>query len=133
MTTVIDGPDGLAAAVGAHLGHSGWLAVDADRLALFAAAVDSADAAEYLVLSLSNFFLPQIMEVRGFSAGVNYGCDAVRFPRAVVAGDRVRAGAELVEVGEVKGGYQTLVRITIEVEGADEPACVIDSLSRWLV
>ena len=24
-------------------------------------------------------------------------------------------------------------RITIEIEGSDRPACVIDSLSRWLV
>ena len=48
-------------------------------------------------------------------------------------GDRIRAGAELVDVTDVNGGLQTLVRITIEIEGSDRPACVIESLSRWLV
>jgi hypothetical protein len=32
----------------------------------------------------------------------------------------------------VPGGVQTTIRITMEVEGGDEPACVVDSLSRWL-
>jgi 3-hydroxymyristoyl/3-hydroxydecanoyl-(acyl carrier protein) dehydratase len=133
VTTVIDGPDGLLAAAGSHLGRSDWLTIDDERLARFAEAVGSTEATEFLTLSLSNFFLPQIMDVKGFSAGVNYGCDLIRFARQVQPGDRVRASAEMVEVSEVKGGYQTLVRITIEIEGADEPACVIDSLSRWLV
>ncbi len=47
------------------------------------------------------------------------------------------ASAELVEVSDVPGGLQTLIRITIErsLDGATvdpKPACVIDSLSRWL-
>ncbi|CAB4324723.1 unannotated protein [freshwater metagenome] len=84
-------------------------------------------------MSLSNYFLPQIIETKGFSAGINYGVDKVRFPSPVKVGDRIRAGAELVDVTDVNGGLQTLVRITIEIEGSDRPACVIDSLSRWLV
>ena len=84
-------------------------------------------------MSLSNHFLPQIIETKGFSAGINYGVDKVRFPSPVKVGDRIRAGAEMLEVTDVNGGLQTLVRITIEIEGSDRPACVIDSLSRWLV
>jgi hypothetical protein len=133
MPTMIDGPDGLLAAAGTSLGASAWLDVDADRLVQFADAVGSTDAREFLALSLSNYLLPQIMQVEGFSAGVNYGCDRVKFLRSIDAGDRVRAHADLVEVTEVKGGYQTLVRITIEAEGSYEPACIIDSLSRWLL
>ena len=56
----------------------------------------------------------------------------MRFISPVKVGDRVRGGAELVELSEVNGGLQSLVRITIEVEGGSKPACVIDSLSRWL-
>jgi acyl dehydratase len=148
--TVLDGPDAVAAAVGTHLGYSDWLEIDQDRVNLFADAtgdhqwihVDPDRAAAgpfgapiahgYLTMSLSNYFLPQIVEFRGFSAGVNYGVDKVRFISPVKVGDRVRGGAELIELSEVKGGLQTLVRITIEVEGGSKPACVIDSLSRWL-
>ena len=150
MTTILDGEDAIRAAVGTHLGYSDWLQIDQDRINLFADAtgdhqwihVDAEKAKDgpfgatiahgYLTMSLSNLFLPQIIEVRGFSMGVNYGVDKVRFPAPVTVGSRIRGGGELVEVTDVKGGVQTLVRITIEIEGGDKPACVIDSLSRWL-
>ena len=149
--TVLDGLDEVRAAVGRHLGWSEWLEITQDRVDLFADAtgdhqwihVDPERAkAEspfgwpiahgYLTLALSNLFLPQIVEVRGVSMGVNYGTGKIRFPAPVPVGSRVRGGAELVEVDEIAGGVQTLMRITIEVEGGAKPACVIDSLSRWM-
>ena len=42
----------------------------------------------------------------------------------------MRAGVELVEVTDVAGGIQTRMRISMEVEGSEKPACVIESLSR---
>jgi acyl dehydratase len=150
MTTILDGEDAVRAALGTHLGYSDWLEIDQDRINLFADAtgdhqwihVDVERAKDgpfgapiahgYLTLSLSNLFLPQIVEVRGFGMGINYGVDKVRFPAPVTVGSRIRGGGELVEVSDVKGGIQTLVRITVEIEGGDKPACVIDSLSRWL-
>ena len=51
--------------------------------------------------------------------------------RQVEAAER-RAGAEMQEVTDVKGGIQTKVLITIEIEGSERPACVIESLSRWM-
>jgi len=130
VTRVLDGVTAVHAAAGTHLGHSAWLTVSAERTEAFGRAA-SPDLA-YLALSLTNCFLPEIVEVRGFSSGVNYGTDAVRFGPPVAAGDRVRAGAELVEATDVKGALQTLIRITVEVDGRAEPACVVDSLSRWL-
>ena len=88
--------------------------------------------AGYLTLSISNELLPQILEVKGVSLGVNYGVDRIRFPAPVPVGSRLRAGAELVDVTDVKGGIQTLVRITLEIEGGTKPVCIIDSLSRYL-
>lgn len=149
--TVLNGPDDVRAHLGRHLGYSEWITVEQDRVNLFADAtgdhqwihvdVDRASSGPfgapiahgYLTLSLSNYFLPQIVEVQGFSAGVNYGVDKVRFPSPVKVGSRVRAGAELTAVSEVTGGLQTTIVITIEVEGGNKPACVIESLSRWLV
>jgi acyl dehydratase len=63
---------------------------------------------------------------------VNYGTDKVRFPSPVKVGSRIRGGAELTAVTEVKGGLQTTIVITIEIEGSTKPACVIESISRWL-
>lgn len=149
--TTFAGLDEVRAAVGSHLGYSDWTTVTQERVNQFADAtgdhqwihvdVERAKAESpfggpiahgYLTLALSNELLPQIVDVQGISMGVNYGVDKIRFPSPVPVGSRVRAGAELIEVTEVSGGIQTLVRITIEVEGASKPACVIDSLSRYL-
>jgi acyl dehydratase len=149
MPTVIDGIDELRAATGRHLGFSDWLEIDQARIDLFAEAtgdhqwihVDPVRAADgpfgstiahgYLTVSLTNFFLPQILTVEGVSMGVNYGVDKIRFPAPVPVGSRVRGGAELVEVTDAGAGVQTLIRITVEIEGSERPACVVDSLSRW--
>ena len=149
MSTIFEQPTDLLQAVGNHLGYSDWLEIDQQRINLFADAtgdhqwihVDPEKAAEgpfgktiahgYLTLSLANLFLPQIMEVRETSMGVNYGCEKVRFPAAVPVGSRVRGGGEVVSAEEVKGGVQVVVRMTIEIEGGDRPACVIDTISRF--
>ena len=65
--------------------------------------------------------------------GVNYGCDKVRFPAPVKVGSRVRGVGELVAVEEVKGGaVQVTVRVTVEIEGSDRPACVVDTIRRFV-
>jgi acyl dehydratase len=85
----------------------------------------------YLTQSLVNHFLPQIVEVRGISMGINYGADRLRFPAPVPVNSRVRGGAELLEVEEIKGTVQTKVRVTVEIQGSERPACVIDTISRY--
>ena len=143
--------DELRQATGQHLGWTGWLEIDQARVDLFADAtgdhqwihVDSERATAespfggpiahgYLTLALSNLFLPQLIQVPGASAGLNYGTGRVRFPAPVPVGSRIRAGAEITEVEEVPGGLQTTITVTIEIEGSSKPACVIESLSRWL-
>src|SRR4051812_34555763 len=124
---VLEGADDVKSAVGTHLGQSEWLTLTQERVEDFAEAVGSAEGLAFLVLSLSNYFLPQIVEVRGFSAGINYGTNEIRFPTPAFIGARLRASGELVAADEIPGGLQTQIRITIEAEGADEPACVIES------
>ncbi len=149
MTTVFGTPADLKAAEGNHLGYSDWLEITQDRIDKFADAtgdhqwihVDPERAKDgpfgaciahgYLTQSLVNMFLPQIVEVRGISMGVNYGADKLRFPAPVPVGSRIRGGGELLKVEEVKGGVQVTVRVTVEIEGGDRPGCVIDTISRY--
>lgn len=149
MTTVFKHPSELLQAEGRQLGASDWLTVDQDRINLFADAtgdhqwihVDPERAKSgpfgatiahgYLSLSLVNLFLPQIVDVQGISMGVNYGCDKVRFPAPAKVGSRLRGVGELVKAEEVKGGIQAVIRITVEIEGSDRPACVVDTISRY--
>ena len=65
--------------------------------------------------------------------GVNYGVGKVRFPAPVPVGSRIRAQATLAAVDDVAGGVQATILITVELEGSPKPACVIESISRFLV
>ncbi len=151
MTPVFKHPSELKAAEGKHLGVSEWLTIDQARIDKFADAtgdhqlihVDPERAKDgpfgstiahgYLTQSLVNLFLPQIIDVQGISMGVNYGADKLRFPAPVPVGSRVRGSAELIKVEEVKNGaIQSTVRVTVEIEGSDRPACVIDTISRYV-
>jgi acyl dehydratase len=150
MTTVFESPGALKAAVGRPLGASDWLEITQERVDQFADAtgdhqwihVDPERAKDgpfggtiahgYLTLSLVNLFLPQIVEVRGTRMGVNVGADRLRFPAAVPVGSRVRGSAELIEAEDTRdGAVQAKIRVTVEVEGGERPACVVDTLSRF--
>jgi acyl dehydratase len=150
MPTVFADPDAVKAAVGTHLGFSDWLLVDQDRINRFADAtgdhqwihVDEAKAKNgpfgttiahgYLTLALTNLFLPQLIAVERLSMGINYGVNKVRFPTPVPAGSRVRAGAEIVSGEEVAGGVQVVIKMTVELEGSDKPACIVENVTRYL-
>ncbi len=130
-TTVLDGLAAVRAAAGTSLGTSEWMRVDQDRLDRFAAATGD-DTHAYLALSLTNGLLPQVVDVRGVALGLNYGTNRVRFPATVPAGSRVRARAHLTDVTDVPGGVQTTMTVTVEIEDGEEPACVVEVLSRFL-
>ncbi len=144
--TVLHGLDGIRAAVGHDLGASAWIELTQDQIdrfhqALGASAEDDgardgngdSTAPPLLILSMTNLFMPQIVEVRGVSMGVNYGTGAVRFPARVAAGARLRGRGQVVDCADIKGGVQTTIRLSVEVDGGDEPACVVDALSRWIL
>jgi len=143
-------PHQLKDSVGEALGETEWLEIDQHRVNLFADAtgdhqwihVDVEKAKQgpfggpiahgYLTASLANFFLPQLLDVQGTSMGVNYGCDKIRFPAPVPVGARVRGRGEIASVEETKdGGIQAKVTVTIDIEGQDRPACVIETISRF--
>lgn len=150
MSTVFSSPAELLDAVGSDLGYSEWITIEQDRIDGFAEAtgdrqwihVDPERAAKgpfgatiahgYLTLALTNLFLPQIVRVEGISMGVNYGVDKVRFPEAALVGSRVRGHAVLTDATEVPGGVQAVIKITVEIDGREKPACVVESVSRFL-
>jgi acyl dehydratase len=147
---VFSGVDEFADAVGEHLGHSDWHTITQEQVNLFAEAtgdhqwihVDTDRAARgpfgttiahgYLTLSLIPLFGQQIYRVDNITMGINYGVNKVRFPQPVKVGAKVRAGAEVTEVTDVPGGKQVVVRWTIEIDGESKPACVAETVVRFL-
>jgi acyl dehydratase len=148
--TVFEGLDQLRGAVGTALGPSEWHEITQRQIDLFAEAtgdhqwihVDPERAAAgpfgttiahgFLTLSLVSYLLPQVIRVSGISMGINYGANRVRFPAPVPVGSRVRAHGQIQSVDDVAGGVQMTTLVTIEVEGNEKPACVVESISRYL-
>lgn len=149
MTRLFERPADLIDSEGTGLGPTAWLAIEQDRVDGFADVtgdhqwihVDTERAKDgpfggtiahgYLTMSLVNFFLPQLIEVRGFAHAVNVGADRLRFLNPVKVGSRIRAVGEIVRVETTKGAVQSVVRVTIEIEGEDKPACIVDTISRY--
>jgi acyl dehydratase len=138
--------DELTDAVGEELGTSEWLEITQDRVDAFADAtgdhqwihVDVERAQQgpfggtiahgYLTLSLIPQFTPQIFSLETPGARLNYGVNKVRFPNPVKVGSKIRATATLAEVTDVPAGKQMVTRYTVEIEGADKPACVAETV-----
>ena len=149
MAKIYDSPRDLVGQEGTTLGPTEWLAIEQDRVNGFADVtgdhqwihVDVERAKDgpfggtiahgYLTMSMVNLFLPELVEVRGFTHAVNVGADRLRFLAPVKVGSRIRGVGEIVSVEEVKGAIQSVVRVTVEIEGSDKPACVVDTISRY--
>ncbi|MEC7924403.1 MAG: MaoC family dehydratase [Actinomycetota bacterium] len=150
MTIIYNKPQDLLGSEGTDLGSTEWREISQERIDLFAEATgdyqwihtdpDKAKdgpfgvtiAHGYLTLSLTNLFLPELLQVSQISMGINYGVNKVRFPSPVPVGSRVRASGTISEVTEISGGVQAIVEVTIEVEDSSKPACVVESISRFL-
>jgi acyl dehydratase len=151
VTTVLAGRDEMVAAVGHPLGESEWLAINQARIDAFAAAtddyqwihVDPQRASEgpfgvtvahgFLTLSLLPFFVRQILEVPDARLVVNYGLNRVRFISPVRVGSRVRARSLLKEATDIGEAMQLIVETTVEIEDAERPALVAETISRYYI
>lgn len=141
------GLDELEAVVGEELGVSDWQTVTQEQVNTFADAtgdhqwihVDVEKAKKgpfggtiahgYLTLSLIPSLVWQIYTVEGLSMGINYGSNKIRFPTPVPVGSQVRARATLTALNRGPNGAQSVVTVTVELEGSDKPACVAETVS----
>ncbi|AYH43611.1 MaoC family dehydratase [Azoarcus sp. DN11] len=149
MSFVISSTDELVAAEGRDLGATDWVEVTQERVNRFADATDDHQwihvdperakdgpfgacvAHGYLTLALANLFLPQLIRAENLKMGVNVGCERVRFPAPVKVGARIRGRGEVLKVERIRDAMQSTVRVTIEIEGGERPACVVDTISRY--
>ncbi len=150
MATLFENPAALLEAVGTDVGVTDWITITQGQVDKFAEAtldnqwihcdIERAKqgpfgapiAHGYLTMSLASHFLAELVRVEGISMGINYGTEKVRFPAPVPVGSRLRGRGEVLEAKEVPGGVQATTRITIEREGGDKPAAIVDTVSRYL-
>ncbi len=84
----------------------------------------------YYTLSLAPRFSYAMFSFEGFAFGLNYGLNKVRFPAPLPVGSRVRMRAKLAAVDDIPGGAQITTDLTFELQGAEKPVCVAESLAR---
>jgi len=141
--------DDLKSVVGSEVYVSDWLTITQERVNLFAKATDDyqwihvdVERAErespfggpvahgFLTLALLAKFGVESVVIRKKKAGVNYGLNKVRFVSPVRVGAKIRSRGTLASFEPLPGGAQIVWNVTIEIEGADKPACVAESVSR---
>src|ERR1700753_356692 len=141
----------LAAAQGQTIGQGDWGTITQEEVNLFADAtgdhrwrrVDPERAAKgpfgkpiahgFMTLALLPRLQHEMYTVNGIKLAVNYGLNKVRFPAPVPVGSKVRAQSSLVGVEDLgHGAVQAAVGTTVEVEGSEKPACVAESVVRYI-
>jgi acyl dehydratase len=140
----------LAAAEGSKLGPTEWMEVTQDRVNTFADATDDHQwihvdpdkaasgpfggtiAHGLLTLALVPHFSHQLYTVENITMAVNYGYDKVRFITPVKVGAKVRARAEVTSVKQLEGAAQSTMAVTVEIEGSDKPAAVVEQIIRYI-
>ncbi len=145
-----NGLDEFAAAEGTQLGPTDWLEITQDRVNLFADATDDHQwihvdperaatgpfggtiAHGLLTLSLVPQFIHQLYTVDNIALAINYGYNKVRFITPVRVGAKIRARAEIASVAQLDGAVQATVATTVEIDGSDKPAAVVESIARFI-
>ena len=140
----------LRALVGSVLGPTEWYTVDQSKVDAFAEATEdrqwihvdpSRAAASQLgativhglfTLGLGPHFVEELVSFDGFAHSLNYGYGRVRFPAPFPVGGRIRMHLAIDAVDEVRDGIQLTSTQTFELEGAEKPICVAESLARFI-
>jgi acyl dehydratase len=146
----VNGVEGMKALVGQEVGPSEWRTITQADIDAFAelsgdhqwihvdperakteSPYGTTIAHGNLTLATVDGFRTELINSTGFALGVNYGWNKIRFPAPVPVDSKLRAKAEVVSV-EDKGAnwYEVITRFTLEVEGADKPCFVGDSVTR---
>jgi acyl dehydratase len=150
MTPTVTELTALDDLVDRQLGPTPWLEITQNRVNLFADATDDDQwihtdverakagpfgatiAHGYLTLSLVIPLWSQLLSIEGVGMAVNYGLNRVRFISPVPVGSRIRLAATIAGVKHISGGYEVIVDGTVELEGADKPACALQAVFRYL-
>jgi len=153
MPTIIASVEDIQTHTGQALGHSDWAELPFSQIQAFADATGDQQwihvdeeriAAEspfgapiahgYLTLSLVAGHFFEVVRLEGFPMIINYGCNKVRFPNPLKAGNRYRLSLAMTssrQVGDSKW-WELSMAAAIEIEGEKKPACAAEVVYRVL-
>ncbi len=131
--------------IGKEIGLSDWLTIDQESVNTFATLtkdeqwihIDVEKSAKhspykttiahgFFILSLAAHFSYECIAFKDVGMGVNYGLDKVRFTNATPVGAKIRGRISLMEYEPKKGGGKYKLKLVMELEEQEKPACVAE-------
>lgn len=84
----------------------------------------------FMSVSLLSKMLGDLLQIKSVKMGVNYGLNNVRFPNAVLVDSRLRLNGKITTIEAYQeNGVKVTCHCSVEIEGADKPACVAEFIS----
>lgn len=134
--------------LGKELGLTEWYVVDQNRINSFAETTEDLQwihldaercarespykkpiAHGFLMVSMCSKIMFDSYKIEKMSMAINYGMDKVRFPNATPVGSRFRGRVTLAEFQTIPKGAKYKLKVVIELEGEEKPACVAEFLA----
>ena len=138
----------LTGLIGAEFGPGNWFVIDQDQVDQFANATgdhqwihQNSEAARlgpykgpiahgFLIMSMFASQWQQLLPIHGADAMINYGTDRVRFIAPVPVGSALRLHLKIDNAAIVPGATNLHLIATLELQGSDKPACVMQPIIR---
>ena len=106
-----------------------WIHVDVERAKKYSP-FKKPVAHGFMSVSLLAKMLGDVVEVTSAKMGVNYGLNKVRFPSPVLVDSRLRLRVGISNIEDYgDAGIKITWNCTVEIDGAEKPACVAEFLS----
>lgn len=107
-----------------------WIHLDVDR-ALTESPYGATIAHGFLTLAMIPTLSKENYVVENRRMGINYGLNKVRFLAPVTAGTRIRLRSDLLDATKIADDTLNMtMRHTVEIDGSDKPAAVVDLIVR---
>nr|MBC7612104.1 MaoC family dehydratase [Pseudopedobacter sp.] len=106
-----------------------WIHVDVEK-AIKYSPFKKPVAHGFMSVSLISKMLGDLLQVKSVKMGVNYGLNKVRFPNAVLVDNKLRLNCKIAVIeAYLENGVKVTWQCSVEIEGADKPACVAEFMS----
>ena len=106
-----------------------WIHVDVEKATQYSP-FKKPVAHGFMSVSLLSKMLGDLLQVKSVKMGVNYGLNKVRFPNAVLVDSKLRLNGKIAAIEKyLENGVKVTWHCSVEIEGADKPACVAEFIS----
>ena len=105
-----------------------WIHTDPEKSAIFSPYKKTV-AHGFFILSMVSRISFDTFSIENVVAGINYGLDRVRFPNATKSDSAYRGRVSLMEFTEIPSGAKYKLKIEIEIQGEQKPACIAEFLA----